>query len=67
MEKKSAQKVVVRNRYARAEYRSLDEAADALSSIGVLGRDEILSLLADRAGWINGFLVSYPEGEGGTS
>lgn len=59
MEKKSAQKVRIQNRYAVAEYDTLEDAADALSSIGVLPRDEVMSLLSDRVGWINGFAVTY--------
>lgn len=65
MSGRSGQRVVVRNRYATAEYGSLEEAADALSSIGVKTRDEVLSLLRDRTGYINGYVVTYPEsGEG---
>lgn len=59
MYKQSAQKVRIQNRYAQAEYDSLESAADALSSIGVLSRDEVMALLSDRVGWINGFQVSY--------
>ncbi len=55
-----AQKVVVRNKWATAEYESLDEAARALSSIGVMTEEEIRVLLDQRVGWINGFAVSYP-------
>lgn len=56
----NSQKVVVRNKYAVAEYDSLEEAAAALSSIGVLSRDEVMNLLRERTGWINGFAVEYP-------
>lgn len=59
--KSSSQRVVVRNRYARAEYKSLEEAAASLSSIGAMSRDEVMSLLRDRVGYINGFAVSYPD------
>lgn len=59
MEKRSAQKVRIQNRYAVAEYETLEEAADALSSTGLLSRDEVMGMLLDRVGWINGFQVSY--------
>ena len=64
MQVKSAksQKVVVRNRYAYAEYPSMESAARALSSIGTMGAKEVLSLLRARVGYINGFSVSYPDG-----
>lgn len=56
-----SQKVVVRNRYAYAEYGSLEEASAALASIGVMTQEEVMALLADRVGYINGFAISYPE------
>lgn len=55
-----AQRVVVRNKWAVAEYKSLEEAARALSSIGVMTEEEVRELLDLRVGWINGFAVSYP-------
>lgn len=58
----SSQRVVVRNKYAYAEYPSMESAAMALSSIGVMSSDEVLKLLRDRVGYINGFSVSYPGG-----
>ena len=61
MSHRAGQRVVVRNRYATAEYKSLEEAADALSSIGVKTRGEVLSLLRDRTGYINGYVVTYPD------
>lgn len=53
------QRVRIQNRYAVAEYDSLDECADALSRVGVLKRDEIRKMLEDRTGYINGFVIRY--------
>ena len=53
------QKVRIQNRYATAEYGSMEEAADSLSQIGVLTRDEILKMLRDGVAYINGYVVTY--------
>ena len=58
---RKGQHVVVQNRYAKAEYVSLEEAAAALSQIGVKTKDEILKDLRGRTGYINGFVITYPE------
>lgn len=53
------QRVRLQNRYAVAEYDSLDECADALSRIGVIKRDDIRKMLEAREKYINGFVVTY--------
>lgn len=53
------QRVRIQNKYAVAEYDSLDECADSLSRVGVLKRDEIREMLEDRVGYINGFVIKY--------
>jgi hypothetical protein len=55
------QKVRIQNRYATAEYDSLDAAAYWLSTIGVKTQEEIRRLLGKREKYINGFSVTYPE------
>ena len=55
------QRVRIRNRYAVAEYESLEEASRALSSIGVLSEKEVRKMLEDRERYINGYVVDYPE------
>jgi len=59
MDKEAVQKIRIQNRYAVAEYGSMEEAADSLSQIGVLTRDEILKMLRDRVAYINGYVVTY--------
>jgi len=60
MRKESAsQRVRIQNRYAVMEYDTLEEAADSLSQIGVLTRDEIMSMLSNRVSYINGYVVTY--------
>ena len=53
------QRVRIQNKYGVAEYDSMDECADALSQIGVIGRDEIRKMLGDRVAYINGYVITY--------
>ena len=57
----NGQKVRIQNRYATAEYDSMEEAARALSSIGVLSEKEVRKMLEERERYINGYAVEYPE------
>jgi hypothetical protein len=58
---RKGQKVIIRNKYAVAEYDSLDSAAYWLSRIGVKTEEEIRKLLGKREPYINGYVVTYPE------
>ena len=53
------QRVRLQNQYAVIEYDSLEDAADGLSQIGVIDRDEIRKMLEDRVAYINGYVITY--------
>ena len=61
MNKESAtgQKVRIQNRYAVAEYESLDDCAKSLSMVGVMDEDEIRKKLEKRERYINGYVITY--------
>lgn len=63
MDKSSSrgQRVRIQNKYAVAEYDSLEQAAESLSQVGAMSKDEIMALLRDRTGYVNGYVVTYPE------
>lgn len=56
---RNGQRVRVQNKYAIAEYDTLDECASALSKIGVLKEHEIRKMLEKRVAYINGFVITY--------
>ena len=52
--------VHIQNLKTEYDFESLEDAAAYLSSIGVMSFDDVLKLLSDRVGLINGFNVTYP-------
>lgn len=61
LKKATSQPVRAQNRYALAEYPSMEAAAATLSTIGVMSSDEVLKLLRKHVGYINGFVITYPD------
>lgn len=55
----SGQHIRIQNRYAVMDFDSMEQAAESLSQIGVYSREEILKMLHDRVGYINGYVVTY--------
>jgi hypothetical protein len=57
----AGQRVVAFDKRRHVEFKTLDEAASYLASLGAVTESEIRKMLSDRAGLINGMQIAYPD------